>query len=261
MAKNMADTDTAHNITRAQLAELSQDTGVNPSANPTIGDVIASRFSRRDLVKGALGVAAIAATTGTIALDSAKAQGAGAASRYRFDEVEAKVDQNHAVANGYDADILIRWGDPVLPDAPAFNPQAQTANAQVKQFGYNNDFLGYFPMPGAANPSAHGLLVVNHEFTNEELMFPDIGRQDRPSSATGRDLRQGQSVPSAWTRRCGAHTSSWLPPTTFHSRASPRSPSRRGRPSQSPRAPASSLRTQRCADPADQCPETSVPHW
>jgi secreted PhoX family phosphatase len=183
MAKNMADTDTAHNLTRAQLAELSQDTGVNPSANPTIGDVIASRFSRRDLVKGALGVAAIAATTGTIALDSAKAQGAGAASRYRFDEVEAKVDQNHAVANGYDADILIRWGDPVLPDAPAFNPQAQTANAQVKQFGYNNDFLGYFPMPGAANPSAHGLLVVNHEFTNEELMFPDIGRQDLRSVA------------------------------------------------------------------------------
>ena len=54
----------------------------------------------------------------------------------------------------------------------------QTAEAQAKQFGYNNDFLGYFPMPGAANPSAHGLLVVNHEFTNEELMFPGIGRQD-----------------------------------------------------------------------------------
>ena len=30
-------------------------------------------------------------------------------------------------------------------------------------------------MPGAANPSHHGLLVVNHEYTNEELMFPGIG--------------------------------------------------------------------------------------
>ena len=100
------------------------------------------------------------------------------ASRFRFEEIEAKVEQNHAVANGYDADILIRWGDPVLPGAPAFDPLAQTADAQSKQFGYNNDFLGYFPMPGAANPSAHGLLVVNHEFTNEELMFPGIGRQD-----------------------------------------------------------------------------------
>ena len=33
-------------------------------------------------------------------------------------------------------------------------------------------------MPGAANPSQHGLLVVNHEYTNEELMFPGIGLQE-----------------------------------------------------------------------------------
>jgi hypothetical protein len=171
-------------LSRSQLAERSQDTGVNLSANPTIGDVIADRFSRRDLVKGALGVAAIAATTGTLALDTAKAQGTtAAASRYRFAEIEAKVEQNHAVAEGHDADILIRWGDPVLPGAPTFDPLKQNAEAQQKQFGYNNDFLGYFPVPGAANPSAHGVLVVNHEYTNEELMFPGIGRQDLPKVA------------------------------------------------------------------------------
>ena len=51
----------------------------------------------------------------------------------------------------------------------------QTAAGQKLQFGYNNDYLGYLPMPGATNPSHHGLLVVNHEYTNEELMFPGIG--------------------------------------------------------------------------------------
>ena len=76
------------------------------------------------------------------------------------------------------ADVLIRWGDPVLPGAPAHDPYAQIAAAQKLQFGYNNDYLAFFPMPGAANPSRHGLLVVNHEYTNEELMFPGIGRQD-----------------------------------------------------------------------------------
>ena len=55
---------------------------------------------------------------------------------------------------------------------------AQTAAAQRLQFGYNNDYLGYFPMPGAANPSHHGLLAVNLEYTNEELMFSGLGRQD-----------------------------------------------------------------------------------
>ena len=63
----------------------------------------------------------------------------------------------------------------MLPGAPAFDPMKQTAAAQKQQFGYNNDFLGYLPMPGAANPSQHGLLVVNHEYTNEELMFPGVG--------------------------------------------------------------------------------------
>jgi uncharacterized protein len=43
------------------------------------------------------------------------------------------------------------------------------------QFGYNNDYLGYIPIDG----SRRGLLVVNHEYTNEELMFPSLsGRQD-----------------------------------------------------------------------------------
>ena len=97
------------------------------------------------------------------------------ARRFPFKEVAAGVDEKHHVAEGYDADILIRWGDPVLPGAPAFDPLKQTAAAQKQQFGYNNDYLGYIPLPGAANPSHHGLLVVNHEYTNEELMFPGIG--------------------------------------------------------------------------------------
>ena len=62
----------ASNATSSQLYELSQDVGTNPSTNPTLGDIIADRFSRRDIVKGALGIAAIAATTGAAALDQAR---------------------------------------------------------------------------------------------------------------------------------------------------------------------------------------------
>ncbi|MGZ8390623.1 MAG: PhoX family protein, partial [Rhodoplanes sp.] len=67
-----------------------------------------------------------------------------------------------------------------------FDPARQSAAAQRLQFGYNNDYLGYIPMPDAADPSRHGLLVVNHEYTNEELMFPGLGRQDlRPVGFEG----------------------------------------------------------------------------
>ena len=35
------------------------------------------------------------------------------------------------------------------------------------QFGYNNDYVGVLPLD-----RQHALLVCNHEYTNEELMFP-----------------------------------------------------------------------------------------
>ncbi|MGE3148644.1 MAG: PhoX family phosphatase [Pseudorhodoplanes sp.] len=165
------------NLTRAQAFERSEDVGRNDSQNPSLGDVIATRFHRRDIIRGALGAVAIGATVSPLAI-AAAANARADTARYEFKEVAAGVDENHHVADGYDADVLMRWGDPVLLDAPAFNPLAQDAAAQKKQFGYNNDFLGYIPIPGAANPSHHGLLVVNHEYTNEELMFPGLGRQD-----------------------------------------------------------------------------------
>jgi uncharacterized protein len=165
-------------LTRAQAFEESENTGSNPTDNATIGDVIAARFHRRDLLKGALGVAAIAATVSPLAIAAAGRAQAQNGTRYRFEEVVAGVDETHHVAAGHDADVLIRWGDPILPAAPVFDPMKQTAAAQKLQFGYNNDFLGYLPMPDAANPSHHGLLVVNHEYTNEELMFPGIGADE-----------------------------------------------------------------------------------
>ena len=67
--------------------------------------------------------------------------------------------------------MLLRWGDPIFADGPEFDPLNQTAAAQAKQFGYNNDYVGYIPIEGSAE---HGLLVVNHEYTNPHLMFPGI---------------------------------------------------------------------------------------
>ena len=49
---------------------------------------------------------------------------------------------------------LIRWGDPIFPDAPEFDFENQTAAAQERQFGYNNDFCGLLPLgPGSTGSS------------------------------------------------------------------------------------------------------------
>ncbi len=175
-------------VNRSQRGDAAEDAGRNRFERPTIGDVIAARFNRRDIMKGALGFTAISATVGPMALAAGRAQ-AQAVSSFDFEEIEATVTADHAVAPGYDADILIRWGDPVLPDAPAFDPANQTAEAQAKQFGYNNDYVATVPHPDAPDDPGRLLLVVNHEYTNEELMFPGLGVQDEAAlDAAGAEI-------------------------------------------------------------------------
>src|SRR5687768_4968765 len=106
--------------------EAAEDIGCNPSAGPTMGDIIAQRFGRRDMLRGSLAVAAITAAFGPLAMTAARqaraatAGASGAKAAFSFDELTRGVDRTHHVAKGYGTDILIRWGDPVLPGAPEF---------------------------------------------------------------------------------------------------------------------------------------------
>ena len=158
------------NFRTSQLEE-NDGPGQNPTANATMGEIIAARFSRRGFLRGSLAVSAIAATVSPMALMLADEARAEAKSAFTFDEIEAGVDDEHHVAAGYDADVLLRWGDPIFADAPEFDPLKQSAEAQAKQFGYNNDYVGFIPLESS---SEHGLLVVNHEYTNPHLMFPGV---------------------------------------------------------------------------------------
>ncbi|TKB19741.1 MAG: PhoX family phosphatase [Mesorhizobium sp.] len=156
---------------RTSLLEENDGPPVNPTDNRTMGEIIAARFSRRGFLKGSLAVSAIAATVSPLALVAADEARAAEASAFKFDELEAGIDDKHHVAPGYDADVLLRWGDPLFADSPEFDPVKQSAAAQARQFGYNNDYVGYIPIDSSAE---HGLLVVNHEYTNPHLMFPGI---------------------------------------------------------------------------------------
>ncbi len=167
----MNDQRSNQSVFRTSRLEEAEGDGHNPTDNRTMGEIIATRFSRRGFLRGSLAATAIAATVSPMALMTAEKAKAQTGAQFSFTEVEAGVDETHHVAEGYDADVLLRWGDGLFPDSPEFDPTAQTPEAQARQFGYNNDYVGYIPIDGS---SEHGLLVVNHEYTNEHLMFPGI---------------------------------------------------------------------------------------
>lgn len=161
---------------KAEAFEAFDDIPTNPNLSRTIGDVINARYGRRDVLRGVLGVSASTALLGSAALLTPHSAAASPkVSRYNFEELPAGNDETHHVADGYDAQILLRWGDPVTADAPEFDVMNQTAAAQLGQFGYNNDYVGFVPLDASGT---RGLLCVNHEYTNEEVMFPGLGRQD-----------------------------------------------------------------------------------
>ena len=138
----------------------------NPSANPHLADVM----SRRSLLKG-MAAAALAAGSPVLPLRDALAQ---STSTLGFTEIPHQMAETHAVAPGYGVQVVIRWGDKVAADAPAFDPTNITAEAQAKQFGYNNDFLAFMPLPLGSQASDHGLIFSNHENVHQQLLWPGV---------------------------------------------------------------------------------------
>ncbi|WP_069813436.1 PhoX family protein [Streptomyces sp. TP-A0874] len=156
----------------------------NTSGNEYLGDVIAGVLSRRSVLRAGA-VVTVAAAAGTAATGRATAADAtatesaaesaaagGRAGRpargLRFATVPPNTLDAVTVPEGYAQNVVIRWGEPILRGAPAFDPDRQTARAQAGQFGYNNDFLALLPLPGEPRRQ---LLVANHEYTDEVLMF------------------------------------------------------------------------------------------
>ncbi|MEQ9048299.1 MAG: PhoX family phosphatase [Sneathiellaceae bacterium] len=165
-------------LSRIEAFHRSDDIPSNPTANPTIGDVLATRFGRRDLLKGLLGTTVVAGLAGGLPLPwvVAPASAAAPVPGYDFTEIAHGVDETHHVAPGHRAEVLIRWGDRVTADAPAFDPIAQSAESQKRQFGYNNDYIGFLPLPADSPDPDRGLLFVNHEYTIPDLMFAGLKR-------------------------------------------------------------------------------------
>ena len=97
---------------------------------------------------------------------------AAGADLLNFQPISHGLNENHEVARGYSAQVVVRWGDRVVEGAASFDPDQLTAESQSKQFGYNCDFIAFMPLPAGSGNSDRGLLCVNHEYADAPLMWP-----------------------------------------------------------------------------------------
>ena len=198
----------------------------NRSSNPSIHDVSAP--SRRTLLRGSLGalasgfLAPLSAVGGAAALAGCATSG-GAAALLGFKSVPLSTADVVTVPEGYSVQIIAPWGDPVglSGENHAFKDDASNSAAhQETQFGMHHDGIHYFAQEG----SKSGLLAMNHEYTDEGLLFTDgmatwtADKVRKAQAAHGVSIFEVQDKggkwevvkPSPWARRITANTRTQL---------------------------------------------------
>jgi secreted PhoX family phosphatase len=146
---------------------------VKDSNNSTFASVLEARLSRRGVLRAA---AALAASTTLPAMLSGCAGQSATSATPAFKPIEPSSDDTVRVPDGYNSAVLYRWGDPVghPSGSPAFKADASnSAEEQALQAGMHHDGMHYFPLPPGSSSSTHGLLAINHEYTDDGLLHPD----------------------------------------------------------------------------------------
>src|SRR5262245_27324866 len=101
-----------------------------------------------------------------------------------FEPILPDTNDQLVLPAGYRYDVVCAWGDPLGSSVPQELPRAyQKLAGQPQRFGFNCDFLAYFPLDalqaGAKGNSREGLLWVNHEYPDPLFVsnYPRDGKR------------------------------------------------------------------------------------
>ena len=161
------------------------DISTNPSDGPAFNEVVERRASRRTVLAGGMAGAAAFLTTNLVGSSPALA---GATSRVSaadllgFSPIPLSYADEVVVPPGYTARAFAPWGTPITGSLPAFSPGSNTAVEQEQQVGMHHDGMHYYPIDRGPAGNKRGLLVLNHEYTDESYL--QTGTSTIPAKST-----------------------------------------------------------------------------
>ena len=189
----------------------------NRSSNPSIHEI--SSPARRTLLKGGLGTALGGLLAPLAATLPGCAATGGTGPLLGFKSVPLSTADRLAVPEGYIAEVIAAWGEPVglSGESPAFKEDgSNTAAEQEAQMGMHHDGIHFFAQDG----SKSGLLVMNHEYVDDGLLHRDGLKTWSAEKVRKAQAAHGVSVievadkggkwevvrPSPWARRITSRT-------------------------------------------------------
>ncbi|MBJ3813674.1 PhoX family phosphatase [Shimwellia pseudoproteus] len=204
----------------------------NHSANPAFSGIAEAYLSRRRFLQGV----AIAGATASLPLlltprravaDAVRTGLSSPAASLGFASIPVSTADSVTVPEGYIARPFYRWGDPVglAGNQPAFRPDASNSTEeQAAQAGMHHDGMAWFSLPHHQDNADHGLLVLNHEYIDNGMLFRDGTANWSPDKARKGQNAMGVSVievqkqdgewqvvrPSSYARRITVNTAMQL---------------------------------------------------
>ncbi|XAH23235.1 PhoX family phosphatase [Xylophilus sp. GW821-FHT01B05] len=155
------------------------DIGHNPSANPSFDALIASRMSRRGLLRAGFG------TAGTALLGSVSLSACGGSDgdnvpdnlTLGFNPVAKSLADAVVVPAGYTASVLYRLGDPIASGVADYrNDGTDPAASYDRRAGDHHDGMSYFGIGNGdrweSTSAGRGLLAMNHEAITPSYLHP-----------------------------------------------------------------------------------------
>ncbi|MEZ8245227.1 dTDP-glucose 4,6-dehydratase [Vibrio splendidus] len=170
--------------------ETFDSTRFNKSNNKPFEEVLDANLSRRNVLKGGLGISAMTAfgafgLAGHSTANAATMQATGAqksTATLAFESVKGSLTDSVVVPKGYTAQVLVPWGTPLNKQGKAWlKDGTNNAQDQANSLGMHHDGMHFFPLNGNSND---GLLVINHEYIDQKALHangPTYNEGARPS--------------------------------------------------------------------------------